>query len=79
MPTYRTVSAADANRYFSKLLREVRDGGRVTITSHGRPVAEMVPVELGAAGIDRAVALAEMEARWSESEPMLIGTGARRP
>ena len=39
-----TVSAADANREFSKLLRQVRDGHSVTITSHGRPVAKLVPV-----------------------------------
>jgi prevent-host-death family protein len=39
-----TISAADANREFSKLLRRVRDGHSVTITSHGRPVAKLVPV-----------------------------------
>ena len=44
-----TMSAADANREFSKLLRRVRDGQSVTITSHGRPVAKLVPVS----GADR--------------------------
>jgi len=39
-----SVSAADANREFSKLLRRVREGQTVTITSHGRPVARLVPV-----------------------------------
>ena len=39
-----TISAADANREFSKLLRRVRDGHSVTIMSHGRPVAKLVPV-----------------------------------
>lgn len=39
-----SVSAADANREFSKLLRRVREGHTVTITSHGRPVAKLVPV-----------------------------------
>ena len=38
------VSAADANREFSKLLRRVREGHTVTITSHGRPVAKIVPL-----------------------------------
>jgi len=38
------ISAADANREFSKLLRRVREGQVVTITSHGRPVAKLVPV-----------------------------------
>jgi prevent-host-death family protein len=39
----KTITAADANRHFSKLLREVQGGEEVTITSHGRPVARMVP------------------------------------
>jgi prevent-host-death family protein len=39
-----TMSAADANREFSKLLRRVREGQSVTITSHGRPVAKLVPI-----------------------------------
>ena len=38
------ISAADANREFSKLLRRVREGQSITITSHGRPVAKLVPV-----------------------------------
>jgi prevent-host-death family protein len=40
----RTVSAADANRHFSKILREVKAGGTVVITSHGEPVARIEPV-----------------------------------
>ncbi|MGH7022635.1 MAG: type II toxin-antitoxin system Phd/YefM family antitoxin [Caulobacteraceae bacterium] len=39
-----TIPAAEANRSFSKLLRAVREGARVTITSHGEPVAELGPV-----------------------------------
>jgi prevent-host-death family protein len=39
------ISAADANRNFSKLLRDVRDGGSYVITSHGKPVAKLVAVE----------------------------------
>ena len=39
------VSAADANRDFSKLLRRVRDGGSYIITSHGKPVAKIVPFD----------------------------------
>ncbi len=39
----RTVSAAEANRHFSKLLRAVQAGERVVITSRGKPVAEMTP------------------------------------
>jgi prevent-host-death family protein len=43
------VSAADANRDFSKLLRGAKAGRSYTITSHGRPVARLVPVHGGSA------------------------------
>lgn len=38
------VSAADANRRFSELLRNVRKGKSVVVTSHGKAVAKIVPV-----------------------------------
>jgi prevent-host-death family protein len=41
--TNLTVPAAEANRSFSKLLRAAREGARITITSHGEPVAELGP------------------------------------
>ena len=40
-----TIPAADANRRFSSLLREVRAGRTIVITSHGRAVAKLVPVQ----------------------------------
>jgi len=40
----KTVSAAEANRKFSQLLREVRQGSSYVVTSHGRPVARIVPL-----------------------------------
>ena len=43
------TTAADANRNFSTLLGEVKRGRTVTITSHGQPVARMVPVGAGGA------------------------------
>lgn len=39
------VSAADANRKFSLILRGVRDGNSYVVTSHGRPVARIVPAD----------------------------------
>ena len=39
-----TISAADANREFSRLLRGVREGNSYIVTSHGRPIAKLVPV-----------------------------------
>ena len=40
-----TVTATDANRQFSRLLRDVEGGSRVTITKDGRPVAMLTPIE----------------------------------
>lgn len=40
----KAISAADANRKFSQLLREVREGQSFVVTSHGRPVARLAPV-----------------------------------
>lgn len=38
-----SISAADANRKFSMVLRTVREGGSYVVTSHGKPVARIVP------------------------------------
>jgi prevent-host-death family protein len=43
----KPVSAADANRKFSKLLRAVREGQSYVVTSHGKPVARIVPAVKG--------------------------------
>ena len=40
----KAVSAADANRRFSELLRTVKQGRSVVVTSHGKPVAKITPV-----------------------------------
>jgi len=47
-----SISAADANRHFSDVLRRVREGQSIVVTSHGRPVAKIVPIDEG----DRVVA-----------------------
>ena len=49
----KAVSAADANRRFSKLLRAVREGQSYLVTAHGKPVARIVPVA-GAGALARA-------------------------
>jgi prevent-host-death family protein len=41
----KTISAAEANRQFSKLLRDVRAGETVLVTSRGEPVAKIVPAK----------------------------------
>lgn len=52
-----SISAAEANRRFSGVLREVRDGASYIVTSHGKPVAKIVPI-----APDDRVADAAMEA-----------------
>ena len=40
----KSVSAADANREFSRLLQQVKKGESFVVTSHGKPVARISPV-----------------------------------
>jgi prevent-host-death family protein len=71
------VSAADANRKFSLILRGVRDGNSYVVTSHGRPVARIVPADKheGVALGARAALLSRLERQpvthaggWSRDE-----------
>ena len=39
------ISAADANRKFSLILRSVKEGHSYVVTSHGRPVARIIPAD----------------------------------
>jgi len=66
------ISAAEANRSFSRLLREVREEGRTfVVTSHGKPVAKLVPV-----GRMRPTAA---EARQEEARAALLARLAAQP
>ena len=66
----RTVSAAEANREFSKLLAAVRGGETVLITSRGEPVATLGPP---ADAMERmAKAKADLLARLRTVQPMDI-------
>lgn len=71
------VSAADANRKFSHILRSVREGHSFVVTSHGRPVARIVPADKHESVVSgaRAVLLARLErqpvanaGRWTRDE-----------
>jgi len=57
------VSAADANRRFSLLLRGIRKGRSYVVTSHGKPVARIVPADryAGAAVDARRMLFARLE------------------
>jgi len=71
------ISAADANRRFSLLLRGIREGRSYVVTSHGKPVARLIPAgkhEDLAAGA-RTVLLSRLESqaavqaqRWTRDE-----------
>jgi len=41
----KSISAAQANRKFSELLRGVKAGQKYVVTSHGRPVARIEPID----------------------------------
>jgi prevent-host-death family protein len=43
--TEKLVSAADANRNFSQILQGVREGRSFVVTSHGKRVARISPVQ----------------------------------
>ncbi len=40
----KAISAADANRHFSSVLRIVAAGEEVTVLSRGKPVAKISPI-----------------------------------
>jgi prevent-host-death family protein len=67
----KAVSAADANRNFSQLLRDVREGRSYVITTHGKPVAKIVPFTTN----DRAVARARAALIERLSEQPVIDAG----
>ncbi len=48
------ISAADANRHFSRVLRGVREGESYVVTSHGKPVARILPAAHGVRDRERA-------------------------
>lgn len=66
-----TISAAEANRRFSHLLKGVSEGRTYVVTSHGRPVARIGP----AVGLDEKhrVARERLFSRL-ESQPAQAGS-----
>lgn len=45
----KTVTASDANRQFSSVLREVAHGEIITVVSRGKPVATISPANAASA------------------------------
>ena len=75
MPAHKSVSAAEANRGFSKLLKSVKEGRSVVVTSHGKAVARIVPVSEGDPARDRI--LASLLMRLGKERPVNIGRWSR--
>jgi prevent-host-death family protein len=48
-------STYDAKARFSEILRKVREGKTVTVSYHGRPLAEIRPVDTGGEDADARV------------------------
>ena len=68
----KAISAADANRTFSAVLRNVKSGTSYVVTSHGRPVARIVPFRPG----DR-VGYAAREALFARLRKASVRSGGR--
>ena len=69
------IAAAEANRQFSRLLREVRDGRSFVVTAHGKPIARIVPCT--AADAARSTARAALLQRLAVQPAIDIGPWAR--
>jgi prevent-host-death family protein len=75
MAAEKSVSAADANRNFSKLLEGVRRGGTFVVTSHGKPIAKIAPVD--APGAAETAARKSLLKRLREQPVVNIGRWSR--
>jgi prevent-host-death family protein len=71
----KAISAAEANRKFSALLRGVREGHSYVVTSHGRPVARIEPIQERSRSKAKEKLLAHLKAqpvqnigRWTRDE-----------
>lgn len=71
-----SVSAAEANRRFSRILRGVREGRSYLVTAHGLPVARIVPARQ--ADAVAAVARTALLARLGAQPVTVVGQGWRR-
>lgn len=73
----RAISASEANRRFSGVLREVKGGDSFVVVSRGTPVARIVPVEHDDTA--RAAARAALREHWKQlgDEPIVVAPWTR--
>jgi prevent-host-death family protein len=61
----RTITATEANQRFSEILRQVNAGDSFTVTSRGKPVAEITPPRA-----KRQASKAELEAMFARMDKL---------
>ena len=66
----KIVTAAEANRNFSALLKDVARGEKVLVTSRGKPVATIAPPERPAEDAKREGARQRLLAHLSNAKPL---------
>ena len=71
-----TITATEANRRFSELVREVGAGKTFIVTSHGRPVMRLIP-DGGPTEAERAAARKALFERLRDQAPVDIGPWTR--
>ena len=73
-----TVTATEANRSFSKLLRQVGEGKRVCVTSHGEVVATIsAPDRQDEERLRRLAAVEVLRKRWATQPHVTVGPWTR--
>ena len=70
----RAISASEANQQFSRVLREVADGESYVVTSRGKPVARIVPIEVN----DKAGKFTALVEEWSKKPIRYSGPWTRQ-
>jgi prevent-host-death family protein len=74
----RTVTAADANRQFSSVLREVSQGETFTVVSRGRPVATIAPASADHAQRGKGPVVAPLARAREDGGARLVAGGVVR-
>lgn len=57
-----TIGAYEARTHFSELLARVEEGDEITITRHGTPIAQLVPIQRKSSPDQRRAAITRMRA-----------------
>ena len=70
------ITATEANRRFSELVREVSAGKTFIVTSHGRPVMRLVP-DKGPTEAERAAARKALFERLQNQPAVNVGPWTR--